>query len=94
MATSFSKLNVQALFSAPLLPLPRDGLAAARSRGRTGGQRPKMTKRQAKIARDMYEEQKPDGSRAHTVQQIAEEFGVSRPTIYRHLRALDNEPVT
>lgn len=72
----------------------RDDLAAARSRGRTGGQRPKLTKRQAKIARDMYEEQKPDGSRAHTVQQIAEEFGVSRPTIYRHLKALDDQPVT
>ncbi|MGW6703626.1 helix-turn-helix domain-containing protein [Streptomyces sp. NPDC054956] len=23
--------------------------------------------------------------RKHTVQQIADEFGVSRPTIYRHL---------
>lgn len=70
----------------------RDGLAAARSRGRTGGQRPKLTTRQAVIARDMYEEQKPDGSRANTVQQIADEFGVSRPTIYRHLKALESQP--
>ena len=26
-----------------------------------------------------------DGKRKHTVAQIAAEFGVSRPTIYRHL---------
>ncbi len=64
----------------------RDGLEAARARGRTGGQKPKLTARQAKIAQDMYEELGPDGRRAHTVQQIAEEFGVTRPTIYRHLQ--------
>ena len=33
----------------------------------------------------MYEEKDADGKRAHTVEQIAQEFGVSRPTIYRHL---------
>jgi hypothetical protein len=33
----------------------------------------------------MYEEKGPDGRRKYTVQQIAEEFGVTRPTIYRHL---------
>ena len=64
----------------------RDGLAAARSRGRTGGQRSKLTVRQAKMAGDLYEEKDADGSRAYTVQQIAEEFGVTRPTIYRHLQ--------
>ncbi len=63
----------------------RDGLEAARARGRTGGQKPKLTPRQAKIARDMYDELGPDGKRAHTVQRIADEFGVTRPTIYRHL---------
>ena len=64
----------------------RDGLEAARARGRTGGQKPKLTARQAKIAQAMYDETGPDGRRAHTVQQIAEEFGVTRPTIYRHLQ--------
>ncbi|MHB8187744.1 MAG: helix-turn-helix domain-containing protein [Dermatophilaceae bacterium] len=38
-----------------------------------------------KLARGMYEETGPDGHRAYTVAQIAAEFGVSRPTIYRHL---------
>ncbi len=64
----------------------RDGLDAARARGRTGGQKPKLTPRQAKLAQDMYDELGPDGKRAYTVQQIALEFGVTRPTIYRHLQ--------
>lgn len=62
-----------------------DGLAAARARGRTGGQRPKLGPRQVKLAREMYDELGEDGKRTHTVAQIAAEFGVSRPTIYRHL---------
>ncbi len=62
-----------------------DGLAAARARGRTGGQKPKLGPRQVKLAREMYEETGKDGKRAHTVAQIAAEFDVSRPTIYRHL---------
>ncbi len=64
----------------------RDGLDAARARGRTGGHKPKLTPRQAKIAQAMYDELGDDGRRAHTVQQIADEFGVTRPTIYRHLQ--------
>jgi DNA invertase Pin-like site-specific DNA recombinase len=63
----------------------RDGLAAARARGRTGGQKPKLGPRQVRLARQMYEEVGPDGKRAHTVAEIAAEFGVTRPTIYRHL---------
>jgi hypothetical protein len=50
---------------------------AARARGRTGGQKAKLTPRQAKIAQAMYDEVGADGRRQHTVQQIAEEF-VSR----------------
>ena len=68
-----------------------DGLAAARARGRTGGQKPKLTPRQVRIAREMYDEVGPDGKRRHTVAAIAAEFGVSRPTIYRHL-AVDPSP--
>jgi len=64
----------------------RDGLDAARARGRTGGQKPKLTPRQAKIAQEMYDELGADGRRVHTVQRIADEFGVTRPTIYRHLQ--------
>lgn len=60
-----------------------DGLAAARARGRTGGQKPKLDPRQVALARQMYDELDSDGKCRHTVQQIADEFGVTRATIYR-----------
>ncbi|MER5836257.1 metal-dependent hydrolase [Streptomyces sp. NPDC002130] len=56
-----------------------DGLAAARARGRKGGPKFKMTPTKIRQARAMYDEG------GHTVQEIADTFGVSRPTIYRHL---------
>jgi DNA invertase Pin-like site-specific DNA recombinase len=62
-----------------------DGLAAARARGRTGGQKPKLGPRQVRLARQMYEETGEDGKRKYTVAEIAAEFGVTRPTIYRAL---------
>jgi DNA invertase Pin-like site-specific DNA recombinase len=62
-----------------------DGLAAARARGRTGGQKPKLGPRQVQLARQLYDELGEDGKRRYTVEQIAAEFGVTRPTIYRHL---------
>lgn len=57
----------------------RDGLAAARARGRKGGARYKMTKTKIQQARQLYEDQ------TWTVQQIADFLGVTRPTIYRYL---------
>jgi DNA invertase Pin-like site-specific DNA recombinase len=65
-----------------------DGLAVARARGRTGGQKPKLTPRQARLAQEMYDETGPDGKRRYIVAQIAVEFSVTRPTIYRHIRCL------
>lgn len=56
-----------------------DGLKAARARGRTGGQKKKLGPRQARMARDMYDETSEDGRRRYTVAQIAGEFGVSLP---------------
>jgi DNA invertase Pin-like site-specific DNA recombinase len=68
-----------------------DGLAAARARGRTGGQKPKLGP-EVEFARQMYDETGDDGKRKHTVGQIAAEFGVSRPTIYRHLTRTTESP--
>ncbi len=62
-----------------------DGLAAARRRGRTGGRRPKLGARQIAVARQMYDEVDAQGKNKFTVDQIAAEFGVTRPTIYRYL---------
>jgi DNA invertase Pin-like site-specific DNA recombinase len=63
----------------------RDGLEAARARGRTGGQKPKLGPRQVALARAMYDELDDTGKRRYIVTQIAAEFGVTRPTIYSHL---------
>lgn len=63
----------------------RKGLEAARARGRAGGRKPKLTQRQVLVARQMYEDKGEDGKRKYTVAEIAETFGVSRKTIYRHL---------
>lgn len=57
----------------------RDGLAAARARGRAGGRRPRLNADQAALAQELY-----DGGR-HTVQQIAAIFGVPRSTVYGYL---------
>jgi DNA invertase Pin-like site-specific DNA recombinase len=66
----------------------RDGLEAARARGRTGGRKPKLGPRQVQVAREVYD------SGDCTVQQIADEFGVTRPTIYRHLQGAANPGAT
>ncbi len=60
-----------------------DGLAAARARGRAGGRKLKLGARQAQMAHAMYDEIGDDGKRKYTVAEIAAEFGVTRPTIYR-----------
>jgi DNA invertase Pin-like site-specific DNA recombinase len=62
-----------------------DGLEAARARGRTGGRPPALTGLQVDLARRMYDDVDEHGRRQHTVAQIAETFGVSRATVYRHL---------
>jgi DNA invertase Pin-like site-specific DNA recombinase len=54
-----------------------DGLAAARARGRVGGRKPKMTAARIAEAKRLY------AAQDKTVQEIADIFGVSRPTIYR-----------
>lgn len=62
-----------------------DGLAAARARGRVGGRKQALKPRQVKLAQEMYDELGDDGKRKHTVQDIADELGVARTTIYRYL---------
>lgn len=62
-----------------------DGLAAARARGRVGGRKALLKPRQVALVRQMYDEVGEDGKRRHTVAEIAAEFSVSRPTIYRYL---------
>lgn len=55
------------------------GLEAARARGRKGGRRPKLTPKQDKAIRDLYD------ARKTPVATIAEMFNVSEPTVWRSL---------
>jgi DNA invertase Pin-like site-specific DNA recombinase len=59
----------------------RDGLIAARARGRVGGRPSVMTAAKARVARQMLEA----GS---TVTEVAATIGVGRATLYRHLDGL------
>jgi DNA invertase Pin-like site-specific DNA recombinase len=57
----------------------REGLAAARARGRKGGRKPKLSRAQMQLAQQLYD------AGEKTVAQIAALFGVPRTTVYGHL---------
>jgi len=63
----------------PQGPRPREGLAAARSRGRKGCRRPVLTETQLTGAREVC------NSNRYTFQQIADTVGCSHITLYRAL---------
>ena len=65
----------------------RDGLAAARARGRKGGRKHALSPMQIDAIRSLYE-----GGET-TVAEIAKSFKVSRPTIYRTLDRNRDNPV-
>lgn len=76
----FGMLSVLAEYQRELIVAnTRDGLAAARARGRVGGRRPRLSPDQAELAQQLYD------ARTKTVQQIADMFGVARTTVYGHL---------
>lgn len=57
----------------------KEGLAAARARGRFGGRPTKLTARQIDHLRADVQSGK------HTITELATDYGVSRPTVYRAL---------
>lgn len=76
----FGMLSVLAEFQRELtVANTRDGLAAARARGRSGGRPRRLTTQQAALAQELYD------ARERTVQEIADLFGVPRTTIYGHV---------
>jgi len=62
----------------------RDGLAAARARGRLGGRKPKLTESQKKQVKKLYD------ARELTVREIAALFNITPPTVYRALQVQEN----
>lgn len=76
----FGMLSVLAELQRELIAAnTRDGLAAARARGRKGGRRPTLTPAQAHHAQELYD------AGTFTVQQIADLLKAPRSTIYGHL---------
>ena len=57
------------------------GLTAARARGRKGGRPKKLGQTQVDMALSLY-----DG-RQHTIKEICELIGISKPTLYRYIHA-------
>lgn len=60
------------------------GFQAARARGRKGGRPKALNKDKQALAVQLYDERK------HTVAQICELMGVSRPTLYKYIDAKRN----
>ena len=58
---------------------------SARARGGPAARNPSSAPARLKLARSIYDELGADGKRRYTVQEIADEFGVTRPTVYRTL---------
>ncbi|BAH48278.1 recombinase family protein [Rhodococcus opacus] len=76
----FGTLSVLAEFQRELIVAnTRDGLAAARARGRKGGRPSKLSPDQIELAQRLYD------AGDHTVVQIADMLKVPRTTVYGHL---------
>ncbi|UZF45681.1 recombinase family protein [Rhodococcus rhodochrous] len=87
----FGMLSVLAEFQRELIAAnTRDGLAAARARGRKGGRPSKLSSDQIELAQRLYD------AGDHTVAQIADMLKVPRTTVYGHLnkRRVDIAPIT
>lgn len=57
------------------------GLQAARARGKNGGRPKKLSNDKAKLALQLYE------GKQHSINKICEFIGVSKPTLYKYLKA-------
>ena len=77
----FNILATFAEFESDLIRMrTREGMAVARARGKLRGKKPKLSDRQSRELRRMYD------SGDYSVSDLAEVFSVSRPTVYRTLR--------
>ena len=76
----FNILATFAEFESDLIRMrTREGMAVARAKGKLRGKKPKLSPRQARELRRMYD------TGEYSVSDLADVFSVSRPTVYRTL---------
>jgi DNA invertase Pin-like site-specific DNA recombinase len=77
----FNILATFAEFEADLIKLrTREGMAIARAKGKLRGKKPKLSERQQRELRRMYD------TGEYSISDLAELFTVARPTVYRTLQ--------
>lgn len=82
----FNILATFAEFEADLIKLrTREGMAVARAKGKLRGKKPKLSDRQQRELRRMYD------TGDYSISDLADLFSISRPTVYR---TLGRQPVT
>jgi len=76
----FNILATFAEFEADLIKMrTREGMAIARAKGKLPGKKPKLSDRQQRELRRMYD------TGDYSISDLAEVFSISRPTVYRTL---------
>lgn len=63
------------------------GLAAARARGRKGGRPPALDEKKREVAIKLYSEKE------HTIKEICQVMGISKPTLYSYIRKAEESAV-
>ena len=77
----FNILATFAEFESDLIRMrTREGMAVARAKGKLRGKQPKLSDRQSRELRRMYD------TGDYSISDLAEVFSVSRPTVYRTLQ--------
>ena len=64
-----------------ILERTRAGIEAARARGKQGGRPKKLNQDERKLAIDLYQGKK------HSLKQICNTLGISKPTLYKYVKA-------
>jgi DNA invertase Pin-like site-specific DNA recombinase len=78
----FTMIAAMAEFEhAMIVARTKDGLAAARARGRLGGRKPKLSEAQKKQVKKLYD------AKELTVREISSLFNCTPPTVYRALES-------
>ncbi len=66
----------------------KEGLEAARSRGKVGGRKPKLDYNKKKAIYELYQQKK------NTVKDICGMFGITKPTLYKVIEEISNNSST